>query len=149
MTMQRDEDDWDLDKAFEETYQQEFGFTLEGRSIIVDDVRCVHLCPAERTDGGRVRGIGKAHSTMFRSPFQEAEETDFRDVEAADEQVSVYFEETGRVDVPLFRLEALKAGDAVHGPAIVLQDTQTTVLEPGWRALVLGRHLLLELASAL
>jgi N-methylhydantoinase A/oxoprolinase/acetone carboxylase beta subunit len=47
MAMQRDEDDWDLDKAFEETYQQEFGFTLEGRSIIVDDVRCVSTSAAE------------------------------------------------------------------------------------------------------
>ena len=37
-------------------------------------------------------------------------------------------------DTPVFRRETLAAGHAVDGPAILLESTATTVVEPGWRA---------------
>ena len=37
-------------------------------------------------------------------------------------------------DTPVFRRETFATGDAVDGPAIVLESTATTVVEPGWRA---------------
>ena len=37
-------------------------------------------------------------------------------------------------DTAVFRRETLATGDAVDGPAIVLESTATTVVEPGWRA---------------
>jgi len=58
-------------------------------------------------------------------------------------------------DTPLFRREAFATGDAVDGPAIILESTATTVVEPGWRArfaasgdLVLERVVALARASA-
>jgi 5-oxoprolinase (ATP-hydrolysing) len=97
------------------------------------------------TSNGRVRGIGKAHSTKFTSPFKEAEEANFKNVTEAQEKVSVYFEDTGRIDIPLYQLDELQAGDQVRGPAIILQNTQTTVLEPKATAKVLQRHVMIEL----
>jgi len=41
--------------------------------------------------------------------------------------------------VPLFRRAALRAGQAVDGPAIIAEDLATTVVEPGWRASVTDR----------
>ena len=35
---------------------------------------------------------------------------------------------------PLFRRDALTAGQTVDGPAIIAEDLATTVVEPGWRA---------------
>ncbi|MCL7464884.1 hydantoinase B/oxoprolinase family protein [Phaeovulum sp. NW3] len=39
-------------------------------------------------------------------------------------------------DVPLYDRAALGAGAEIHGPAIILEATGTTVLEPGWAARV-------------
>ena len=48
-------------------------------------------------------------------------------------------------DVPLYQRAELRPGDAVAGPAIVVEDDATTVVEPGWRAAVGERgHLLLD-----
>jgi 5-oxoprolinase (ATP-hydrolysing) len=38
--------------------------------------------------------------------------------------------------VPLFRRAALRAGQAVDGPAVIAEQLATTVVEPGWRAVV-------------
>ena len=48
-------------------------------------------------------------------------------------------------DTPVFRRDALAAGDAVDGPAILLEATATTVVEPGWcAALAASGDLVLE-----
>jgi 5-oxoprolinase (ATP-hydrolysing) len=49
------------------------------------------------------------------------------------------------MSVPLWRREALRPGQRLEGPAVVVEDTGTVVLEPGWRAEVLaGGELLLK-----
>jgi 5-oxoprolinase (ATP-hydrolysing) len=40
---------------------------------------------------------------------------------------------------PVFRREALRAGQQVAGPAIVAEATGTTVVEPGWTAMMTSR----------
>ncbi|MFP1643081.1 hydantoinase B/oxoprolinase family protein [Pontitalea aquivivens] len=48
-------------------------------------------------------------------------------------------------DVPLYDRAALGVGAEIHGPAIILEPTGTTVLEPGWAARVDGQaNLILE-----
>ena len=43
-------------------------------------------------------------------------------------------------DTPIFRRESFATGDAVDGPAIVLESTATTVVEPGWRGTSLNER---------
>ncbi|MFA4940002.1 hydantoinase B/oxoprolinase family protein [Brevundimonas sp.] len=51
---------------------------------------------------------------------------------------------------PVHRRDALTPGLAIDGPAILLEDTGTTVVEPGWRATVDAQaNLLLERVVAL
>ena len=45
--------------------------------------------------------------------------------------------------VPCWRREQLRAGQRLQGPALVLESTGTTVLEPGWGGRVLGDGALL------
>ena len=48
-------------------------------------------------------------------------------------------------DAPVYEREALQAGDLVDGPAIVIEPTSTTVIEPGWQAQLSERdHLVLD-----
>ena len=53
-------------------------------------------------------------------------------------------------DTPVLRREAFATGDAVDGPAVILESTATTVVEPGWRArLAASGDLILERVVAL
>ncbi|KIK56445.1 hypothetical protein GYMLUDRAFT_62060 [Collybiopsis luxurians FD-317 M1] len=135
----------DFLKAFKRVYKSEFGFLLEGKTIIVDDIK--------------VRGIGKTFDTLGESVYAEIERlqssnaikpVNSSDVtsgsakpEKADTTRSVYFEEpVGRVDnTPVFLLEKLQVGDEVYGPAMVIDDTQTIVIIPGAKAVVASKHL--------
>lgn len=126
--------------------------------IIVDDVR--------------VRGVGKSFDSLGKSVFEEIRELEFKplareaekDGQASKchEKASVYFEDTGRLDVPVYLLENLEAGDEAEGPgasshsvyiaprtlltpclaALVLDGTQTIVLSPGWFGRITSKHLM-------
>ncbi len=43
---------------------------------------------------------------------------------------------------PVYDRAALKSGQTVAGPAVIVEDTATTVVEPGWRATLDRRHYL-------
>jgi len=50
---------------------------------------------------------------------------------------AVFGEQGGTLRTPLINREALLAGNAFEGPAIVVERTATTVIEPGFQAVVL------------
>lgn len=106
---------------------------LKSKNIVVDDIR--------------VRGIGKSFSSLGPSVFEQAEKLDFKAVDKRKtEQTSVYFEETGRVDAPVFQIEQLKEGDLVEGPALIIDNTQTVVIDPSpVICKVLKKSLLIEM----
>lgn len=59
---------------------------------------------------------------------------------------SVYFgESNGRVDTPVYKLETLDVGDKVPGPAVIIDATQTIVLDPRSEAVVTSQHLFITL----
>lgn len=63
-----------------------------------------------------------------------------------DSTYSVYFDQVGRVkDTPVYLLPALEVGDAVEGPAMIIDDTQTIVLIPEAKALLTSKHLYITL----
>jgi len=119
-------DSWDLEKVFVDTYRQEFGFVLSEKDIIVDDIR--------------VKGIGKSfdsvqesvhseHARLAKSKFKKA----IKALEKAS-QKSVYFEGSGRLDIPIIRLKEIEAGQGVKGPAVLVDETQTILIEPDCEA---------------
>ena len=107
--------DGDFRQAFATAYQREFGFTLSGRDILVDDLR--------------VRSIGRAST---HTPFP---------IAAADTPPEklcskrCYFEGGWR-QTGLYRLTDLMAGHTICGPAILIQDTSTIVIEPDCTAVI-------------
>jgi 5-oxoprolinase (ATP-hydrolysing) len=97
------------------------------------------------TTVAQVRGIGKTFDTLGQSVFSEVANltaTVVNSKEKADSTYSVYFDGVGRVDeTPVFLLNSLDVGDAIDGPAMVIDDTQTIVLVPGARAVLTSKHL--------
>ena len=124
----------DFEAAFRRVYKAEFGFLLETKTVIVDDVK--------------VRGIGKTFDKLGESVYAEMEQLQTQTVDRAkaDTTHSVYFDGVGRVqDTPVFLLPALEKGDTLEGPAMIIDDTQTIVLIPGAKAVLTSKHLYITL----
>lgn len=118
-------------QLFIDTYKREYGFELVGRAVLLDDVR--------------VRVVGNASQTQSNSQSQvksvvpadkviaSASKGD-KDTVKPQEYASVYFDDLGRHRTPVYRLISLVAGDQILGPAIIIQDITTIVIEPECRA---------------
>lgn len=129
-----DGDTWAFGKAFIKQHQQEFGFTLPDRDIIVDDVR--------------VRGIGKSFSGLEKTVDQQLKEIKAKAVDKskAHSQADIYFD-GGRLDTSIFKLGDLAVGDKLQGPAILVDGTQTLVVPPGSSALVIETHVVINIGD--
>ena len=115
--------------AFSREHKRRFGYERAGRTIEVVTARVRLASPAE----------GAAHS--------EAPEADARGTAPAATPIreeSVYFGSLGRVATPIFNRESLSIGSEIDGPALVLEDAGTIVIDPGFRARV-GAGSVLEL----
>ncbi|KAH7886806.1 Hydantoinase/oxoprolinase-domain-containing protein [Phlebopus sp. FC_14] len=124
----------DFEAAFKRVYKSEFGFLLETKTIIVDDVK--------------VRGIGKTFDSLGESVYSEVDriQTKLVDRAKASSTNSVYFDKVGRVhDTPVYLLDKLSVGDEVTGPAMIIDNTQTIVVVPGARAVLTSKHLYITL----
>ncbi|KZV65439.1 5-oxoprolinase [Peniophora sp. CONT] len=128
----------DFEKAFKRAYKAEFGFVLESKNVVVDDIK--------------VRGTGKTFDSLGPSVFEELKSLQTRLVgeDKVARRHSTYFDlkEGGRVDdTPVYELDKLEIGEEVRGPAVVIDDTQTIVVVPGARAVVTRRHLVIKLGE--
>ncbi|KAI1208675.1 Hydantoinase B/oxoprolinase-domain-containing protein [Annulohypoxylon truncatum] len=125
-------EDWAFDKAFVNNHRYEFGFTLDDRDIIVDDVR--------------VRGIGRSFRYQDKTVDQQLKEVKRQAVgdNKAHGKSQVYFE-GGRLETPIYKLEDLSVGDEINGPAMLADGTQTIVVTPKAKALILETHVVIDL----
>ena len=145
--------DEDFEAAFKKVYRAEFGFLLETKGIIVDDIK-VSFRATESHSGlydlraPQVRGIGKTFDDLGESVYSEVECIKKTPVgrSKVDSTNSTYFDRVGRVhDTPVFLLDNLSIGDEIVGPAMVIDNTQTIVVVPGARAVLTSKHLYLTL----
>ena len=128
-------DDWAFGKAFIKQHQQEFGFTLPDRDIIVDDVR--------------VRGVGKTFEGLEKTVDQQLKEIKPKDL-GDDKRYDVrkVCFEGGRQDTPIYKLDDLDVGDRIQGPAILADGTQTIVVTPGASALIIETHVVINIGES-
>lgn len=130
-----DGDDWAFGKAFVKQHEQEFGFTLPDRDIIVDDVRA--------------RGIGKSFEGLEKTIDQQLKEINPKDLgEGKRYGMSKVYFEGGRQDTPIYKLEDLEVGDRMKGPAILADGTQTIVVTPGASALITDTHVVINIGES-
>jgi 5-oxoprolinase (ATP-hydrolysing) len=114
---------------FETLHRQRYGFTAPGRGHIIEAVS--------------VEVVGRAGL---------AEDPDIEDMPgvAALRPMTVVPMVSGgdSYETPVYRTEALLPGDKLTGPAILVENTSTIVVEPGWAAeLTRKGHLILTRAQ--
>ncbi|XP_015899374.3 5-oxoprolinase 1 [Ziziphus jujuba] len=105
----------DYDVEFVKMFQQEYGFKLQNRKILICDVR--------------VRGVGvtnilKPQATQCASGTPKIEGS-----------YKVYFGNEWK-DAPLFKLEKLGYGHVIPGPAIIMNGNSTVIVEPSCKAVI-------------
>ena len=111
-------------EAFEALHRRRFGFFADGKALVVETLE--------------VEAVGRSEQSSTAPLAASAVDLD------AVAQLTVRMAGEDH-DTPVYRREALTPGVAVDGPAVLLEDTGTTVVEPGWRASVdAAANLLLE-----
>ncbi|CAI9761646.1 unnamed protein product [Fraxinus pennsylvanica] len=100
---------------FVKLFQQEYGFKLEKRNILISDVR--------------VRGIGVTN--ILKPHSLEPASVDAK----VERYYKVYFVNEWH-DTPLFRLEDLAYGHVILGPAVIMNGNSTMIVEPNCKATI-------------
>ncbi|KAF2151516.1 putative 5-oxoprolinase [Myriangium duriaei CBS 260.36] len=127
--------DGDFKAAFLKEHQREFSFSLPGRSVVVDDVR--------------VRGVGKSTALPEEAPYVELAACKSQQVSKASAVGSwnVYFASGGKTTTPVYLLDDLKPGSQIESPAMIIDKTQTIVVEPGATATILSKHVIIHVST--
>ncbi|WP_437312039.1 hydantoinase B/oxoprolinase family protein [Sorangium sp. So ce388] len=99
--------------AFEAAYRTRFAFLMPDKALVLESVSVEAIGPGEAADE------------------QPAEARPHRP--EADARAQMFCEGAFR-DAALHRRERLERGAVIDGPAIVAEESATTVIEPGWQA---------------
>ena len=113
--------------AFEAAYRQRFAFLMPERALVIEAVSVEAVAAGERFAEPAVR------TAAPHRPEPEA---------------TVRMHCGQWLDAALHQREALAPGAAIDGPAVIAERNATTVVEPGWRAMMMPSGAL-ELARVL
>ncbi len=112
-------------EAFEQAHRQRFGFIARERRLMVEAVS--------------IEAVGAGEMQDDEMIDEGPDDQPFEPIARADVFMAGQWQTT-----PLFDRAVLEPGQAVEGPAIIIESTGTVVVEPGWRAALNNRrHLIL------
>ena len=131
----------DAQDKFRDSYIREYGFELSGRALLVDDVR--------------IRAVGSSLGIVTEEGVKNKTTPKLFSLPVPHMVTSVYFEQVDgscdRLSTPVYLLKqfdaimadgGISSGDAdsagcmVEGPALIIQDVATVVVEPGCNCFV-------------
>lgn len=111
--------------AFDAAHRAQYGFVDPGKTHIVEAVSVEAIGAGEPVADPKLTAAADAAAVAPLAVVQSHMDGAWR-------------------ETPVIDRDRLRPGDAVDGPAILREDTATTVVEPGWRAELNDRgHLLL------
>jgi 5-oxoprolinase (ATP-hydrolysing) len=118
--------------AFTAEHKRQFSFIMSGRDVVVENVRV-----RATASSSSVEPTFHLEKQLRASALAQVSE------EKVSDRVKMFFE-GGWVEAPLYFLKSLNRGDLVQGPAIILDDTQTIVVSPDAKGIILERHVVIE-----
>ncbi|KAB8254108.1 Hydantoinase B/oxoprolinase-domain-containing protein [Aspergillus pseudonomiae] len=126
------EDDSGFLEQFKTRHRREFNFNSD-RAVLVDDIR--------------VRTIASSKVRTEKSPLVQLREATLQDVTGTpDSTTSAYFDGySSRINTPVYLLDKLQKNARVHGPAVIIDKTQTIVVAPNSVAKVLDTCIVIDL----
>lgn len=115
-----------MQQNFETLHRQRFGFVPEGRKLVIEALA--------------IEAVGVTESAI------DPEIEDVANRSAIQPVSSVTMHSDGKDhETPVYARESFFPGDSVTGPAIIAEDTGTTIVEPDWQASMNNRgHMILK-----
>ncbi len=112
-------------RDFEIAHKAQFGFVYDDKPLIVETVG------VEGTDTGGAR--------------RDEHDSETEDLTLSPSQTREIFTEGAWRASGVFLRDALRPGNRIAGPALIIEPNQTVVVEPGWQAQITARnHVLLR-----
>ncbi|MCP4958544.1 MAG: 5-oxoprolinase [Actinomycetia bacterium] len=105
----------DIAEGFEQVHRARFGFISPDKAMIVESMHVEGVGHHDRVDMVSASAAGDTELVQHTRP--------------------VVFDGQ-RTDTPFVERTSMTAGTQVTGPAVILEATATTVVEPGWQATV-------------
>ncbi|QPG77066.1 hypothetical protein FOA43_004464 [Brettanomyces nanus] len=127
----------DLKQAFLKIHLREFGFILPDSTPIFAQTVSVQGRSKEK-EHNSVEISQSLASAVSRNHLISSEGHIYQ---------PVYFDGAHPVETPVYRLPELQSGDRLQGPALIVDPTQTILVEPGTIATILPSHVVLDLSS--
>lgn len=125
----------DPKQEFIDVHHQQFGFSPADRRIFVDNIR-VRAVARSNFGGDTPPNLAKSQDISKKLPPPTPASTK-----------SVYFGSLKWVDMPVYLLGSLPAGITIQGPALVVDKTQTIVIDPHCSATATKDLLILDVGS--
>jgi 5-oxoprolinase (ATP-hydrolysing) len=111
---------------FEQRYARQYGFLMPGKALVIEAVA--------------VEAIGRTQSAADETHVFAPRPGPLVPLKTCRMYTAGQFR-----DAPMFERDDLIPGDDIRGPAVIRERNATTVIEPGWRAvLTLRNHMVLE-----
>lgn len=132
----QDGHEWNFAERFIERHRQEFGFTMP-REVHLGDVR--------------VRAVGNnkmSNAAAFSSKAMAAMNLREAPKDLVQMWNNVYFDGLCWQKTPVYLLHTLQPGHQIHGPAMVIDKTQTIVITPNAIATTLQEHIVIDIDNA-
>lgn len=123
----------DFKSRFIAQHKQDFGFSLD-REVVVEDARVILTIHSDYK------------ATI--NPFSEVETISKLEVPTSFKTSKVYFEHYGYQDSKVYVMNTLPKGSIVVGPAIIIDDTQTILIEHECSAHILSQHVLVNVSQS-
>jgi 5-oxoprolinase (ATP-hydrolysing) len=127
----------DMAAAFEALHRQRFGFFAEDKALVVETLEVEAISSPSPLWGGSSRsdGVGSEKGVRTDEPHPTSLALGHPPHEGERESVPVRLAGADH-PTPVHHRDALPADAAIPGPALILESTGTTVVEPGWTARV-------------
>ena len=103
----------DMIAAYESSYRARFGFLMPGKGVVAATIS--------------VEAIG--HTFDLEATMIENRGEDLSSVSTIEAYMG-----GGFVDTPVFERDHIPADAKIDGPALIIESTGTTIVEPGWQA---------------
>lgn len=124
------ESSWDFGKAFIDKHNQEFGFLLQ-REVYIADCRVRLIAKSSKED-------------QQMNPFKEFRNCLFTETRVAPSTTKkVYFSGLGWCSCPVFEISSISQNLSITGPALIIDNTQTVLVEPKSTSHMLNEYILI------
>lgn len=120
-----------LSKTFHQLHFQRFGFHSLERALIVESITLEATAESQHSAASNLKDVASRSEDAHETPRKaNAFASEFSD----DGTIKLYSKGKWWSNTPVLTRGEITADDTIAGPAMIMDDTGTNIVEPGWAA---------------